>query len=299
MRSFTVREFHDLIKILEEHPEWREELRRLILTDELLKLPEIVREQAENLRTLTARVDALAEDLRTLTARVDALTARVDALAEDLRTLTARVDTLTARVDALAEDLRTLTARVDALTEDLRTLTARVDTLTEDLRTLTARVDALTAQMSALTGRVERLSIDVADLKGDSLERRYRERAHAYFSRLIRNAHTLSQDELVALAEEALERGFISEEERDELLWTDVIVKGRDMKTSAEVYLVAEVSWRAGVEDVERASRRAEILKKLGVNALPVVCGKEITEEAIKRAREIGMVSVIDGRVTG
>ncbi|MER3449647.1 MAG: hypothetical protein C4315_07750, partial [Chloroflexota bacterium] len=36
---FTVEDFRDLIKLLEAHPEWRAELRRMILTEELLLLP--------------------------------------------------------------------------------------------------------------------------------------------------------------------------------------------------------------------------------------------------------------------
>jgi hypothetical protein len=45
--AFTVEEFRDLLRILEERPEWRAELRRLVLTDELLTLPELVRALAE------------------------------------------------------------------------------------------------------------------------------------------------------------------------------------------------------------------------------------------------------------
>lgn len=40
--SFTVAEFHDLVRLMEERPEWRAELRRLVLTDQLLALPEQV-----------------------------------------------------------------------------------------------------------------------------------------------------------------------------------------------------------------------------------------------------------------
>ena len=29
---FSMDDFHDLIRLLEEHPEWREEIRRLLLT---------------------------------------------------------------------------------------------------------------------------------------------------------------------------------------------------------------------------------------------------------------------------
>lgn len=41
---FTVEEFRDLVRLLEERPEWREELRRLVLTPELLALPEQIAE---------------------------------------------------------------------------------------------------------------------------------------------------------------------------------------------------------------------------------------------------------------
>lgn len=41
---FSVEEFHDLVRLLEERPEWRREIRRLVLTDELLALPAQVAE---------------------------------------------------------------------------------------------------------------------------------------------------------------------------------------------------------------------------------------------------------------
>ena len=45
--AFTVQEFHDLVALLTQHPEWQAELRRLVLTDELLALPQIGRDLEE------------------------------------------------------------------------------------------------------------------------------------------------------------------------------------------------------------------------------------------------------------
>ncbi|WP_448593187.1 hypothetical protein [Thermoflexus hugenholtzii] len=42
--AFTITDFHDLVRLLEQHEEWRKELRRLLLTDELLNLPNAVQE---------------------------------------------------------------------------------------------------------------------------------------------------------------------------------------------------------------------------------------------------------------
>ena len=48
--AFTVDDFQDLVSLLEQRPEWRGELRRLVLTEELLGLPAIVAGLAEGLR---------------------------------------------------------------------------------------------------------------------------------------------------------------------------------------------------------------------------------------------------------
>ena len=66
----TIRDFHDLVRILEEHPQWRGQLRRLVLTEELLRLPE---ELASFRAETERRLARLEEALIGLTARVDSL----------------------------------------------------------------------------------------------------------------------------------------------------------------------------------------------------------------------------------
>src|SRR2546423_5280911 len=69
--AFTVQDFHDLVALLTQHPEWRAELRQLVLTEELLALPQIVRDLAEaqqrteqQIAQLTQQVTQLAEAQR-------------------------------------------------------------------------------------------------------------------------------------------------------------------------------------------------------------------------------------------
>jgi hypothetical protein len=74
---FTVAEFHDLVRLVEERPEWRAELRRLVLTDELLALPE----QVARLRHDTE------QGFQQLAAQVAGLTAAQARTEEQLVTL--------------------------------------------------------------------------------------------------------------------------------------------------------------------------------------------------------------------
>ena len=143
-----------------------------------------------------------------------------------------------------------------------------------------------------------RLQDDVGELKGIVLDRRYRNHAFAYFSRLVRRTHALMEDELVALLEEAVARGVLSEDGMDEVARADVVVQGQRRDGSGDVYLVVEVSWGVGPGDVERAVRRAALLSQTGLQTMPVVAGERITDEAAELARAMRVWQVLDGRVT-
>ena len=104
--AFTVEDFQDLLQLLEQHPEWQAELRRQILTDELLELPALMRQ-------LTERVDALAQRVDALTERMEALAAAQARTEERIATMADHMDLLTAEVTILGGHVAVL--RGDAL----------------------------------------------------------------------------------------------------------------------------------------------------------------------------------------
>jgi len=219
--AFTVQEFHDLVALLTQHPEWRAELRRLVLTEEILALPQIVRDLAEAQQRTEQQIAQLIQ-----------------------------------------------------------------------------QVTQLTEAQRRTERQIVRLQDDVGELKGIVLEERYRNHAFAYFSRLVRRTHALMEDELVALLEEAVARGALSEDGMDEIARADVVVRGQRRESPGEVYLVVEVSWGVGPGDVERAVRRAALLSQTGLQTMPVVAGERIPDEAAELARAMRVWQVLDGRVT-
>ncbi|MCS7207476.1 MAG: hypothetical protein NZ951_06040 [Dehalococcoidia bacterium] len=351
--STSPQQFGDLLQLLRQHPEWREELRRWVLTEEVLALPPVVQalaeaqkrtqehlaRLAEHQERLTQRVEDLAQGLVHLTQRIDALTERVDTLAQDLviltqrvddltqrlDTLTARVDTLpqrvddltqrldilTARVDALAQDLIILTRRVDALTERVDTLTQRLDALTARVDTLTQRVDDLTAQVETLTRRMDqlteqmrtlvevqqRMASDLGQVKGWAAEARYRTYAPAYLRELVRRTHVLTTEEVMHLLEDLEAAGRLTHQQVASLAEADLLVRGRWRRDGREVYLVVEVSWGVGLEDVVQARKRADILSAAGLEAVPVVAGAWVAPDASQAARTMQVWQVTDGTV--
>ena len=250
--AFTVEDVQDLVRLLDEQPEWRAVVRRQLLSDEFLALPEQIAQQ----RTDIQRIEEQIAELRLRTERIE---------------------------EQIAE-LRLRTERIEAQIVEQRRETDRRFQQVED-------------QIAALTRTVDTLRDDVGELKGDSLERRYRERASAYFGRLLRRTRVVTDAELHELLDNAVERGLITDDESDEVTWADAIVRGRRRGDRAQVVAVAEVSWGVGIKDVERARRRSDLLAKLGFITLPVVGGKAVTREAAELSREQGVWQLFDGRL--
>jgi hypothetical protein len=92
--SFTIDDFQDLLRLLEQRPEWRADLRRHVLTEELLALPALVRELADGQAALTRQVEALAAAQARTEVQVGALADRVGTLADRVGALADRVGVL-------------------------------------------------------------------------------------------------------------------------------------------------------------------------------------------------------------
>ncbi|MCM8748677.1 hypothetical protein NET02_05925 [Thermomicrobiaceae bacterium CFH 74404] len=326
--TLSTDDLHELIRLLEEHPEWRAELRRIVLTEELLALPGLTRELAgivremarlqqqalERLERVEITQARLAEALTTLAEaqrrteeRLDALTVRVDALAARLDALAVRMDELAEAQRHTEERLQQLTARVDALAarvdelaeaqrrteERLDSLAARVDALAEAQRRTEERLEQLAAQVSVLADAVQRMADDLGRLKGWSLEERARRKAHALFRRLIRRPRLVSEEQFAQLVDDAQDQGTLSPEEADRLIEADVVVRGQQPDDRSEVYLIAEVSWGIGVRDVQRARDRAALARRIGLTAQPVVVGTWVTPEAERLIQHDGTLVLL------
>ncbi|MCD6505058.1 hypothetical protein J7M22_00405 [Candidatus Poribacteria bacterium] len=270
---FTVEEFHDLIKLLEEKPEWREELRRLVLTDELLKLPEAFRELVEVQRRTEERIETLTERLETLERRVEELAEAQRKTEERIGALTERLETLERRVEELAEAQRRTEERLESLAEKIETLTTHMDTLATAHGRLEDRVGKMIGQM---------------------LELLYAKRAGAYFGRFLRRVQVVETHSLEDRLESELSPG-----EFNDLLLLDLLVKGRLRHAEdREVWLAVEISATVDRTDVERAARRARLLRKAGYQAIPVAAGEKTTLGAEEAARLEKVALMRDGVIS-
>jgi cell division protein FtsB len=87
MEKQPVLTFADIIRALREHPEWLEELRKIILTTELIELPKKFEEMLVRMEKLEKKVDKIEKDVEILKQDVSVLKQDVEILKQDVAVL--------------------------------------------------------------------------------------------------------------------------------------------------------------------------------------------------------------------
>ncbi|MDE2799059.1 MAG: hypothetical protein OXI94_10370 [Gemmatimonadota bacterium] len=175
----TIHTIEDLIRILDDHPDWTDALRARLLTRELIELPEKFTQFVAEMNSFVAEMNSFVAEMNRFVEatnrRFDALENRVTSIQEDVGTLKEDVGTLKIRVKSIQDDLGPLKgshARDAAIRE--ASLIAedmgfqRTKTLTQDdLGALIARADTSGIPTNELRSfRRANLVIEATDQKG-------------------------------------------------------------------------------------------------------------------------------------
>ena len=243
----TINTFEDILEAMEQNPAFREAMRRHILTEGETEL-------IANVARLTEGQARLTEGQAELSASVVRLTEGQAKLMEGQAELSASVARLTEGQARLMEGQAELSASVARLTEGQARLTRAQDTMA--------------GQLSNLTGsNYERRAARV-------VLRRLKRQFNIDPSEIIRSNAVLDTPDISILMGRAIDAGIVSEDEAEDMELADIIIRGKD-PDEATVYAVVETSITVHGDDIERASRRADILRRaIGGTVHAVVVGE-------------------------
>ena len=279
---FDELDFRDLIQILEKHPEWQAELRRLLLTEDLLRLPGLMAQlasQVERLAQAVERHEQLLRQILEVQFRHEQTLQRHEELLQQILETQLRHEQALQRHEEILQRHEQLLQQILEVQHRHEQTLQRHEELLQQILEVQYRHER----------RLERLERDIAPLKGMAIEWRIYRHAPAYLGRFIRRCRLLSFEELDEILEQAVDEGALSDSETDEIRLADFIVYGRSRQDKQELYVVIEASWGLGRKDVERAVRRAQLFARTGKRAMPVVIGSWISPEANQFAQEVGV----------
>lgn len=245
----TINTMQDLTRLLREHPEWRDELRRELLTDELLQLPQRFAEY-------TASTDARLGDID---RRLDALTETVEKLVQYAEATDRRLDDIDRRLDALAETVGKLVQRAEAADRRLDRIERNLDRMSNDFRNFRWNYAE-----SATVKEFVNIAIDLNDIKSLGIDET--------------SAKIVTQDELLAMASAYGSENLsaIPKGDRQSFYRSDLVIKTR-LQDGDTCYIAVEASYTCDDRDIDRALTHAELITTFTQKAAwPVVASVRV-----------------------
>lgn len=104
--AFDIDAYHQFVKLLYDHPEWRAEVRQLVLSEDILALPSIVRELSLSVKELTEAQKRTEQSIRELSEAQKRGEERLTRLEQVVAELSEAQKRTEKRVDDLGVELR-------------------------------------------------------------------------------------------------------------------------------------------------------------------------------------------------
>ena len=265
----TINDISDVIRILRDDPAWADAVRSVLLSQELLKLPE----------EIAALTKAFREHAETTNRRLESLEAGQDELRQGQARLQNAVDGLQATVDGIQETANGLQNTVDGLQANAEGIRATAN-------------GGLQNAVNAVRGNLSNLSGSFFQRRATGFADRVAKRDFQFRqTRLVHHADQIGDSILRQLLDEAAEdpsRDF-SQDDAELVERADAVFVGK-APDGTEVHLLAELSVTVTREGVARARDGAQLLQRAaGTTTHALVIGETITEEAATLARDRGV----------
>ena len=267
----TINNIQDLIQLLRDQPQWADELRGILFSDEIKDLPAAVRD--------------LAQAVRDSAEHTGQRLAALESLTEQLPDRTQAVET---KVDGLQTQVNTLETKVDGLDTKVDALDTKVERLQTQVNVLGTKTDTLTGQMNHLRGaeyerRAENRALHRTQTQMGFLQPRTimgpRSGLQPVFSSALARARASAAREQPELTEQ------------NNFLNADIIIadmgdpETRVRRSPPVAYALFEASITADSDDVQRAAARARTLAQtMGVPATAAVIADNAPELVLQEA---------------
>ena len=302
----AINSFQDILDALEQNPEYRDAMRRLILDEEFLQLPAIVRELQETVadlaRTVREYMAATNARLDRLEAGQEELRAGQDELRAGQEELRGGQNEIRERQARMEDDITELKAGQTRMEDDITELKAGQARMEGDIAELQTGQALMQKDIAELKAGQNRMQGQLNNLSGTDYERRVARfirryairRLNLYNAALLYSVTLPDNNAIPEMLDAAVANGVITNDVADELTEVDLVVSGNLGAADGEfVYVAAEVSITVFEDDVDRAKERAAILAQVsGVPVKAAVVGETVFEYIGEYAANNGVAAV-------
>ena len=240
----------DLLKLLREDPAFYAEARRLILTDELIALP-------ERFAALAQRLDQFIEQQQTFNEEQRVFNRRIEAAVSELQVFNRRIEAAVSELQVFNEEQQVFNEEQRVFNEEQRVFNEEQRVFNEEQRVFNRRIEAA-----------------VSELRGDQAYRVCRDRV----DEIAESYGFIVMDVIRGRPLRDLFRSNpppnVAPGDRSSFYHADFILEVQDDQ-GATAYLAIEASYTGDETDTRRATRNAEYLTRItGAPAHAVVASR-------------------------
>ncbi len=247
----TINTTDDLLRALAENPEWKEAVRRAILTEELISLP--------------ARFDQFVTEQRQFNDEQGQFNDRIDRFVDEQGQFNDRIDRFVDeqgqfndRMDRFVTEQRQFNDRIDRFVDEQGQFNDRIEQFVDEQGQFNERMEQFVVRTDR---RFVTLADDISRMRGSYARAEAARYADAIVDEIgFQKVRTLDPSELVRMTRTADTSGITRGDLRSFHI-ADLVIEANDDKGDVH-YIAIEVSFTADHRDTDRAIRNARLLTR-------------------------------------
>jgi len=275
----------DLVRVLDDHPDWLEAVRTRLLSRELLELPSkfasfVAETQAfrEEMQTFVAETQAFRREMVAFVAETQAFRREMVAFVAEMKEFVAEMKEFKAEMKEFVAEMKEFKAEMKEFKAEMTAFKADTTTFEADTTTFKAEMHDFVA---ATNRQFQSIRDDLGVLKG-AHARNAAERNLGLIARSmgLRQRRVLDGGELFDLASAA--GADMSDDAIRSYVQADLVFEAENEQGATE-YVAVEVSYTANGRDTARAMRNAGFLSRFtGSACRPAVASLRIDERIVE-----------------
>ena len=243
---------------------------------------------------LISAVNENSANIRLILERMGVVENRIGDTDERLTSVEGRLTGVEERLTGVEERLTGVEGRLTGVEGRLTAVEGTVERIDGNVRSLQDSVGQLQGSVGQLQGSVGQLQGSVGQLRGDSYENKCAEEIEGILDGYLRNAVPADRERITAAFRDARGSNLITRDEFLDHYRPDIIARADHDDGETEGLAIVEVSLTFNRDDLEAASRRAELIGRVaGVpTAAYLVTHHEWPAEMDTAARDLGVTVI-------
>ena len=261
----------DLVRVLDDHPDWLEAVRTRLLSRELLELP-------SKFASFVAETQAFREEMQTFVAETQAFRREMVAFVAEMKEFKAEMVAFVAEMKEFVAEMKEFKAEMMEFKAEMTAFKADTTTFKADTTTFKTEMHDFVA---ATNRQFQSIRDDLGVLKG-AHARNAAERNLGLIARSmgLRQRRVLDGGELFDLASAA--GADMSDDAIRSYVQADLVFEAENEQGATE-YVAVEVSYTANGRDTARAMRNAGFLSRFtGSACRPAVASLRLDERIVE-----------------